>query len=847
LFSWGKSHEGRFHRLVHHSADVAACFETISSMPTVRRRLETSAGSNLSSTVFSRLAVVAFLHDAGKLNPGFQAKAWPAGAWKAPLRGHVAEGASIFDANGPGAIAANLCLAELADWGLDFDLLHASLSHHGRPLKFSPSSIDCWKASAGYDPASAAAEMGAMMRRWFPAAFASGGPTLPSNPDFQHFFCGLVSLADWIGSDRRFFDFVESLDPDYIVAARDKARQAVVSVGLDVAERRDSAQGRATFQVLTGFAEPRPQQSMAAEFSLDENLIILEAETGSGKTEAALWRFARLFETGRVDSLYFALPTRAAAIQIHGRIQKSLARFFGEGAPEAILAVPGYLRVGETQGQALPDWRVRWDDNPDEARLLARWAAESAKRYLAASVAVGTVDQAMLAGLQVKHAHLRCAALARSLIVIDEVHASDHYMTEVQTHLLKTHLRRGGYAMLMSATLGSIARGKWLGWKGQESFAESVAAPYPAVWGREAPQPARTAGAHGQKTVAMTLNPTMAAEDATRWAIEAATAGARVLVIRNTVTAAVATWEAVRHAGADELLLQVAGGPALHHSRFAPEDRKLLDAAVEAALSPESVTRAKSGVIVIGTQTLEQSLDIDADFLISDLCPIDVLLQRIGRLHRHRLARPENFVRPRCLVLTPERGLAALLAPAFDNGLGAWRDRAGVLQGVYRDLSALELTRRLLFDHPEWTIPAMNRFLVESALHREKLDALHRELGKPWADYWNDVVGKDIADAGSAKKVALHVDKPFSESQFVSDEEKIRTRLGAEGAQIDFVKQMAGPFGALISGVTLPAHWSQGVDEREPVEARWEGGETRFSATGRQFVYGRAGLMQEKQ
>jgi hypothetical protein len=94
---------------------------------------------------------------------------------------------------------------------------------------------------------------------------------------------------------------------------------------------------------------------------------------------------------------------------------------------------------------------------------MARWAAESAKRYLAATIAVGTVDQAMLAGLQVKHAHLRSSSLSRSLLVIDEVHASDHYMTEVQNQLLKVHLRRGGYAMLMSATLGATAWAKWMG------------------------------------------------------------------------------------------------------------------------------------------------------------------------------------------------------------------------------------------------------------------------------------------------------------------------------------------------------------------------------------------------
>nr|WP_264598674.1 CRISPR-associated helicase Cas3' [Rhodoblastus acidophilus] len=629
-----------------------------------------------------------------------------------------------------------------------------------------------------------------------------------------------------------------------MVKARDLAREAFRRVGLDTRSFHAAAQGRARFDVLTGLREPRLQQRLAAEHPLDDRLVILEAETGSGKTEAALWRFARLFEAGLVDALYFALPTRAAAIQIHGRVNRAMARLFGAGAPEAVLAVPGYIKAGDAPGQSLPDWRVRWDDNPDEEKLLSRWAAESAKRSLAATIAVGTVDQAMLAALQVKHAHLRAAALSRSFLVIDEVHASDRYMTEVQGHLLDMHLRRGGHAMLMSATLGSVARVKWLGERSAPDFERAVAAPYPAIWGRRDAQPHGVQGSQREKTVAMELAPTMAAAEAARLAITAATQGARVLVIRNTVTAAVATWADIRANGQDGLLLQVGGEPALHHSRFAPEDRALLDEAVEQALSPDSEKRRDGGVIVIGTQTLEQSLDIDADLLVTDLCPVDVLLQRIGRLHRHDLPRPTGFGEPRCIVLTPEKGLAALLTPAFENGLGGWVSN-GVLLGVYRDLSILELTRRLVQSHPQWTIPAMNRWLVESATHTDKIDALNVEMGAAWARYWNDVYGKDIADAGAARRIVLPVDQPFAEVKFVSDEEKIRTRLGGEGVRLEFAA-IEGPFGQIIRSITLPEHWSRGIDAGAPMAEAIEGGLHISAGASSRFVYDRRGLSKDK-
>jgi len=191
--------------------------------------------------------------------------------------------------------------------------------------------------------------------------------------------------------------------------------------------------------------------------------------------------------------------------------------------------------------------------------------------------------------------------------------------------------------------------------------------------------------------------------------------------------------------------------------------------------------------------------------------------------------------------------LAPLLAPAFENGLGAWRDTNGVLQGIYRDLSILELTRRLVEDASQWAIPAMNRRLVESSIHPERIEALHQELGGLWADYSNDIIGKEMADAGSARKVALQVDEPFGQSQFASDEERIRTRLGGEGARIVFAEPIVGPFGTTISGVTLPAHWSPGTDTREPVAATTsESGEVRFSLAGVGYLYQRVGLIREK-
>ena len=150
------------------------------------------------------------------------------------------------------------------------------------------------------------------------------------------------------------------------------------------------------------------------------------------------------------------------------------------------------------------------------------------------------------------------------------------------------------------------------------------------------------------------------------------------------------------------LLFTANGVTTLHHGRFARGDRT---AAWTGWWRNSWVQNGKpGGCIVVGTQTLEQSLDTDADLLITDLCPLDVLLQRIGRLHRHqRGARPPGYTGASCVVLTPADDLTPYLTKKTDcNGLGA--------NGyVYRSLHALEATLRLARDYREWRIPEMNR------------------------------------------------------------------------------------------------------------------------------------------
>ena len=192
---------------------------------------------------------------------------------------------------------------------------------------------------------------------------------------------------------------------------------------------------------LLGDRTPRASQAALRNLSLDERLVVLEAPTGTGKTEAALIWASRLVEAGLVDGLYFAVPTRSAATELHARVGRLMASSHPKLRGKVVRAIPGMLDVDDVR----PDYPVE------------TWAVAAPKRVFAAPIAVGTIDQALLSAVRTKHAWMRAAMLTRHLIVVDEVHASDPYMSSLTHALIARHLRLGGYALAMSATLGETA------------------------------------------------------------------------------------------------------------------------------------------------------------------------------------------------------------------------------------------------------------------------------------------------------------------------------------------------------------------------------------------------------
>jgi len=729
------------------------------------------------------------------------------------------------------------------------DLIFCMLAHHGAPVTDPPNAprmATFWTPTDRYDPTRELLKLLMEARERYPDAFisptADGVPLLA--PSAVSLYAGLLTLADWIGSDTTRFEIDGVTGEERERRSRRKAAESVDGLGLDNGARLRSVLGTPTFKDAFDVESPYSMQSIAGEAGTSR-VVVLESETGSGKTEAALWRFVRLFAAGEIDGLYFALPTRTSAVQIHARIQAMLDRLFGTSRLQAVLAVPGYLQAGDEKGIRQEAFQTLWPDRPGDRLEDARWAAESPKRFLSARVAVGTVDQALLSGLEVRHAHLRATTLSRTLLVVDEVHASDTYMSTVLTRVIENHTRAGGHVLLLSATLGSTARQRFLNDEQPVALDAAINTPYPALH-RSGDTPVELRSAGRVKDVRVECSPWIDAHDrVASCALEAARSGARVLVIRNTVGDAVATLDALeRLTGFEDHVLRAGGLATLHHGRFAPDDRRLLDNAVERTIGKKRADRA--GCVVIGTQTLEISLDLDADLLLTDLCPMDVLLQRIGRLHRHaRGYRPPGYESARVSVLTPvERDLTPFtkqMPSEQRHGLGPM-DRMG--GGVYANLESIEATWRLIESRDTIAIPTHNRLLVEMATHTDELERISNEC--EWERTRIEHEGSMLHDEATARRFSIRMEEPFSGLEpFPTDEERPGTRLGTSDWRFEIAEPMQGPFGVPLTAVTIPAWMGSDIKlEDEVIVERDEEGLVLIIGVHR-YRYDRKGLRKQ--
>lgn len=497
---------------------------------------------------------------------------------------------------------------------------------------------------------------------------------------------GLVIVADWIASSNYFpcADLGEHLhDSGTARALRAWRRLRFPAPWTAQPSESDAAELLARRFTLPPEATPHATQLAAVDIAremAEPELMIIEAEMGSGKTEAALLAAEILAAKFGLSGIFIGLPTRATADGMFGRIIE-WARRLELGDPTGIYLAhgtsalnPDFERLTSASFQSIGAQPTGDEDAIDEPVIAHRWFS-SPRRGPLASFVVGTVDQALFAGHRSRYVMLRHLAFASKVVIIDEAHAYDDFMT---TYLERFLEWVGAYevpVIMLSATLPSHRRGAFHaayargraalrnpGSRGpaRETHHDSAAnarhyplisatrsSGAPALVSPEAPRSRR----HVSVQTAPDDNETLLAliDDALR-------DGGTVAIIRNTVRRAQETAALLR--------TRTRFPVTVAHSHFLAIDRARKDRDLVERFGPRGDRPAAH--IVVATQVIEQSLDLDFDLLISDIAPIDLLLQRVGRLHRHhRAERPAPIAAPRLVITGMDAGATP---PTFDGG-----------------------------------------------------------------------------------------------------------------------------------------------------------------------------------
>jgi len=443
---------------------------------------------------------------------------------------------------------------------------------------------------------------------------------------------GLTTVSDWIGSGELFEDPYEDWQP--------KIEQALDLAGFFQPQLKPGL----SFSDVFVFS-PKDTQAKLIEAVNSPGVYVLEAPMGLGKTEAALYAAYQLMERKLATGIYFALPTQLTSDKIHERVNAFLTKILDDESPhKQALLVHGNAWLKQVE--------MGEEGNPGGA-----WFAQG-KRGILAPFAVGTVDQALMAVMNVKHGFVRTFGLAGKVVILDEVHSYDTFTGTILDALVNALRQLHCTVIILSATLTRERRAKLLGFTPKANT-------YPLITAQPSVGELEEIGVEEMNDVSVTIVHQPEAE-AIEEALRRAEEGQQVLWIENTVKEAQSLYLTLA-ARARE----IGAACGLLHSRFIKADRAANEESWVAHFGKDGAkTRTQQGRILVGTQVLEQSLDIDADFLVTRIAPTDMLLQRLGRLWRHAETSRPITARREAWILAP--GLAAAIAtPEQEQAFGS--------------------------------------------------------------------------------------------------------------------------------------------------------------------------------
>lgn len=733
---WAKSGESLGHGLLTHMLDVAAVAETIVQKESARTLTWAANAFGLAEEAAPRwLAAMCGLHDFGKAIPGFQSK-WPDGQKADETAGlrfapSVALNATRHDLAGAALLRSELARRFLgAPWIPA--VTQALAAHHG----YFPRQQEMREAK----PIREGNEWGEARKQLFDAYMdtLSVDASIPNTEiplPAVVWLAGLISIADWIGSNQDWFPLGERAETlaGHYTKALELAEQALDDIGwpgfrplLTKNAGTDALIGR----ILGRTVEPivaRPLQQAADRLLNNASgpvLMIVEAPMGEGKTELAFLAHLRLQTTNGHRGLYVALPTQVTGNAMFDRALTFLKNF----APDI------QLDIQLVHGGAMLDERVHQlrgvNASEDESIASSAWFSQR-KRPLLSPYGIGTVDQALFATLHVKHHFVRLWGLANRVVVLDEIHAYDTYTSGLIEALLRWLKAMNCSVVLMSATLPAKRRAAFLqAWNANDD----PDIDYPRVL------LASNAGVQGEHVPCRPLAPiTIAgiAEDLDSLADAAMVGlsgdGCGVVVV-NTVQRAQDLYSILKaKIEGDTPLL-------LFHARYPADQRSARETQVLNKFGRGEHTHRPARALLIATQVVEQSLDIDFDFMLTDLAPVDLLLQRAGRLHRHTRQRPTAHATPRLIVA----GLQRERMPELKET--AW--------GFVYDPYVLYRTWAIAGAEPIWRLPEDIDRLVQEVYGNDPFAAEERE---EFLKKLDETLGTHLALVQEQRRQAMNV------------------------------------------------------------------------------------------
>ena len=637
---------GGYHLLIYHLLDVAAVADCMWDQVLGAGQKAWLEGALKLEEEPARqlLALLAGFHDIGKATPAFQKKAKP--LYEALRDAGLHERS---DETPHGTLSAVILKRWLASNGLEpmqaSQLAAVIGGHHGDWITTTEMS----NTRAGKEKwRKLQSDIIGELEQVLGVSEVNLSLNTESFNVFAAFLSGFVSVCDWIGSNIDYFRFEEQVVDlsDYYARSQEKARIALAELGWlgwegdgcdPVFERTFPSYAPNELQ-RKGIEKLETLQQMP-------RLILVEYLTGGGKTELALHIGDLLVNRFGLSGTYIAMPTQATSNQMFGRVSDYLEKRYPESR----------INLQLTHAQAELDSRFqaiqpRPEREGDESGLTAEDWFQNRKRALLAPFGVGTIDQAMLSVLQAKHHFVRQFGLSQKVIVFDEIHSYDTYMNVIIERLFTWLHSLRSPLILLSATLSRKGRQELLQAVGAEGDMPEVRYPRLTVIEHDGNVKVHALPRPGTRSVKIQAiasdHGSLLSELLPRYQ-----QGGCIAVVCNTVDESIAVVRFLR--GSEGI---AAEDVQLFHARYPPAWRSEIENDVLQAFGKETDNRKRpERAILVATQIIEQSLDLDFDLMVSSTAPIDLLIQRAGRLHRHpRPDRPTHLAEPTLILRRPE-------------------------------------------------------------------------------------------------------------------------------------------------------------------------------------------------